>query len=344
MPRPSIICLTPVLNEAWILERFLQCASLWADHIIVADQGSTDGSRAIAGRFPKVRLVENPRHEYSEEDRQALLLRAAREIDGPRVMLALDADEFLTANVLDHPEWESIVNAPPGTVIRFLWPEVGTGFDGLRYVMHPGAISLGFVDDGSAHRGRRIHSFRVPVPAGAPTLRPNAIRVMHYCQVDRRRFESRIRWYECWEHLQGIRRAADIYRFYQRELRVPPARWRPLPAAWTSGYEDRGIDMTSVMGSATYRWDAEVLKLFETHGTARFSRLPIWGFDWDEAWAQLHPDGPAKRFDDPRSLPVRAVHWWLRRTQAALVAEDDAPPRRRFSVRFVEGLLRAFGW
>jgi len=28
---PTIICLTPVRNKAWILDRFLQATSLWAD-------------------------------------------------------------------------------------------------------------------------------------------------------------------------------------------------------------------------------------------------------------------------------------------------------------------------
>ena len=56
---PKIICLTPVLNEAWILDRFIRCASLWADHIIIADQGSTDGSREIAQRYDKVIFIDN---------------------------------------------------------------------------------------------------------------------------------------------------------------------------------------------------------------------------------------------------------------------------------------------
>ena len=78
MLKPTVICLTPVKNEAWILERFLRCASLWADYIIIADQGSDDGSVEIATRFPKVILVENPSSIFNEPERQKLLLEAAR--------------------------------------------------------------------------------------------------------------------------------------------------------------------------------------------------------------------------------------------------------------------------
>ena len=45
--RPLLVVLTPVRNEAWVLHAFLKATSLWADHIIIADQMSTDGSRDI---------------------------------------------------------------------------------------------------------------------------------------------------------------------------------------------------------------------------------------------------------------------------------------------------------
>src|SRR5579872_3256170 len=93
---PTIICLTPVRNEAWILERFLQCASLWADHIVVADQCSDDDSCEIALRHPKVTLIRNPSPAYDEGARQRLLIDAARRLpaEGRRMLIAIDADEF----------------------------------------------------------------------------------------------------------------------------------------------------------------------------------------------------------------------------------------------------------
>ena len=38
------ICLSPTRNEAWIINQFLAAAKTWADHVVVADQGSTDGT------------------------------------------------------------------------------------------------------------------------------------------------------------------------------------------------------------------------------------------------------------------------------------------------------------
>src|SRR5437660_66806 len=71
--RATVICVTPVRNEEWILERFLLCASLWADYIIVADQGSDDDTPRIAASHPKVTLIENSSPAYDEAARQKLL-------------------------------------------------------------------------------------------------------------------------------------------------------------------------------------------------------------------------------------------------------------------------------
>ena len=49
--KPTIICLTPVKNEDWIIEKFLRATSLWAEYIILADQNSTDRTVEIAEKF-----------------------------------------------------------------------------------------------------------------------------------------------------------------------------------------------------------------------------------------------------------------------------------------------------
>ena len=100
--RPALVVLTPVRNEAWILERFLSVTSQFADLIVLADQGSTDNTTAIATRFPKVVVIPNEDPGFDEAHRQDLLLTAARErVPLPRILLALDADEILAADAMD---------------------------------------------------------------------------------------------------------------------------------------------------------------------------------------------------------------------------------------------------
>ena len=163
MPSPrKIICLTPIKNEAWILERFLKCASLWADHIIIADQKSDDGSAEIAKSYQKVIYVSNDSDEFNEPERQKLLIDTAREIPGEKVLIALDADEVLTSNFVNSPEWQTLINSPVGTIIKFQWVNL---MDDLQHCWIPDSFyPWGFVDDGSEHKGCLIHSHRVPLP------------------------------------------------------------------------------------------------------------------------------------------------------------------------------------
>ena len=344
MQTPTVICLTPVFNEKWILERFLQCASLWADHIVIADQGSTDGSRDIAARFPKVTLLNNSSQAYNEVSRQQLLLEAARKIPGPRVLIALDSDEFLTANVLTSPEWNTIRHAAPGTVIRFQWPEILCDESGLRYFNFPWDPPMGFVDDGSEHAGKVLHSDRLPVPPGAETLLPKEIKVMHYCQTDPDRYQSRSRWYQCWELLNQKRRPLDLFRFYNRDQCVSADVVKPVPADWIAAYQERDVDMTSVWRESSYRWDKEVLKFFAEHGTKKFKRLDIWKPDWNALHRQIDPAGANVSYESPRSWFDRIVHRWLRRTQQYFAHYGAPGLWRQFYLHFVEKVLRWIGW
>ena len=343
MRRPLVFCLTPVKNEAWILERFLRCASLWADRIIIADQGSTDGSREIAQRFPKVTIIDNTSKDFNEPERQRMLIAEARRTADPKVLLALDADEFLTANFLTSPEWGSILNAPPGTVIRFQWPQIEKSVSGLLFFNYPYEIPLGFSDDGSEQEGKSIHSCRVPVPAGCQTAAATEIKIMHYSLLDRDRFKSRIRWYQCFEHLTLKKKPVDLYRYYHPYLHMEGVS-KPIPGEWIQGYEERGIDMSSVHCDGIYRWDKEVLQYFEKYGLGEFRRLAIWDVDWGKIYHDAYPEEPAKAFTDPRSRFEKAVHRWLEATQPDFGHYANPPIGRRLAHRCVQKTLGLLGW
>ena len=99
----------------WILDRFLKCARTWADHIIIANQGSTDGSLEIIQHYSKVRLIETPCQEFNTGKMRQAFLKKARTITGSRIMISLDADESFSANWKDRTEWDNIKSG----VIRF---------------------------------------------------------------------------------------------------------------------------------------------------------------------------------------------------------------------------------
>ena len=206
-----MICLTPVWNEAWILDRFLACASLWADQILIADQDSNDGSREIALSHPKVTLIQNTTPRYDEGARQKVLIDAARTIPGRRVLVALDADEALSANVCRSDAWRDAISGTPGTVIRLPW------------VNHAARERPGM---GSRRRSSRSHTSMTTSPmldcrstaracrglGISPTFDLTEVVVLHYQYLDGQRMRAKQRWYQCHERLElpGKRPAENL--------------------------------------------------------------------------------------------------------------------------------------
>ncbi len=332
---PTLICLTPVKNEAWILERFLQCASTWADHIIVADQYSEDESREIARRFEKVHLIDNDTDAYDESARQQLLIEAARTLcpDTPRILIALDADEILAAKWMTSPQWSQMLAAEPGTVIEFRWANVapnvsGAWLDGSNYK------PFGFVDDGTEHQGQPIHSPRVPLPDNAPRLRMDSVPVLHYQYANWERMKSKQRWYQCWERLNNPdKRPITIYRQYNF-MHADVHRAEPLEESWIAGYEDLGIDMRTIDTSQHYHWDRQIVDLLREHGTEPFRKINIWDVDWSEKGRSMGLPVNGE-LTDPRTGFEKWVHTWLRRTQ---------PYMTNPFIRGIQKLLQLAGW
>ncbi|WP_404790599.1 glycosyltransferase family 2 protein [Altericista sp. CCNU0014] len=337
MGKPTIICLTPVRNEAWILDRFLQCASLWADHIILADQ-STDNSAEIASRYPKVTVVRNPSTGYNEAERQKLVLDEARKIPGPRLLITLDADEAFTANFTTSPEWQTLLDAPMGTAVRFKWCNLMSDLE--HYWQAPWDYAWGFMDDGSEPTWSTLHTTRIPAPLNAPDILMRDIKVMHFAFTDDMRRESKWRWYQCFERVVNPHRSAiELYRQYHEEDSLRPDQIRPIPSHWMQGYVERGIDMTSVRRPHRPWWDKELVDMLDKYGAAHFRRQNIWTVDWDAVYREIYGKDPSRPLSDPRNKIDKWVHRWLRSSQAYY-----QPYNRTFDIRYIERFLKILGW
>lgn len=330
-----VICVTPVRNEAWILERFLRSAALWADHIIVADQASTDGSGDIARMHPDVTVVENAAPGYDEGARQRLLLDAARRIPGRRLIVALDADEALSCTWLTSADWSAARAAAPGTAFSFDWVNVLPG--GASAWIPPHKIVFAFVDDGGEHAGTRIHSTRVPVADPGRVVAIDDPKVLHFQHTNWKRMESKQRWYQCWEALEHpSKRPVQIYRQYHGMDGFPREQIHTVEEQWLSSYRERGIDMREARDDDLYWWDEEVFDWIVEHGPRAFRRLAVWDVDWSDIGHRLGRDVAPARVRDPRGPLVRNVHRWLEMTQRR---DLDAPV-----TRWTQRMLIPFGW
>lgn len=280
--RPKIVVVTPVKNEAWILPRFLSVTSQFADHIVIADQGSDDESVSICHQYHKVTLIHN-RSGYDEAARQRLLIQAARElVTEDKIILALDADEILAANAMSAPGWMSMLTAQPGTILCFEKPDLylTTG----QCIRYETPWPLGYVDDGAEHRPTRIHSIRIPTPHSAPRLGVPDVKIIHYALARQGAQSAKRRMYCVIEHVLGV---SPMWR---RRLAYPSEMdWTTLgtldesPAEWFEGWEKIGIDMHTVKSEDYYWQDHEVLRYFSKYGVRRFWVDDIWDIDWETA-------------------------------------------------------------
>jgi hypothetical protein len=331
--KPKIICLTPVKNESWILEKFLMATSLWADHIVIADQFSDDESREIAGKFPKVVLVRNLSVDFNEPERQKLLIDTARKIEGPRLLITLDADEFLTANFHDSDEWKFIMRAPPGTAIRFKCVNLKPDFK--KYWSPNMYFPWGFMDDGSEHVGSIIHSTRIPMPSNSMKVDLEEINVLHFQYVDWERMASKHRWYQCWEILNRPNRSAlDIYQQYHHMYEVKDDDLLEVKSEWFDYYLANNLDIRGIKKEGIYWWDREVLGYFQRFGAGQFSKLDIWDADWKKLGDYFKLERISSN-DDPRRYLDKIILEWLKSGQYKNPTAFN---------RIILKLLRTFHW
>lgn len=285
----QIVCITPMKNESWILDRFLKCTSLWADHIILLDQNSEDNSVEIANRFKKVRVIKNENNEFNDHLHWSILLDEARKIEcHRRIIIAIDCDEFISANSFTTNEWNHFIQfETPGSMMIMSRLTIGEGVDKCA---RESDFVIGFVDDNITHikninEKKKIHNIRLAFPEISPkSINMNQCKLLHYNLVDFKRCQSKMRWYMCYEKLLGEKSVETIIHqyypgrnfneFWSKQTTVD------FNKEFIQSYEEKNIDMTSVIKPDQYYWDNKILDYFKEKGSEFFGDLPIWEVNW----------------------------------------------------------------
>ncbi len=287
MADPKLIVLTPVKNEDWILGQFLEITSLFADDIIVADQNSTDASRDICHKFPKVHLINNNSIEFNEAERQSLLIETARELfpHNKRILLALDADEIFSASSLYQTDaWEKIKSLEEGTTLYFEKPDVLPGTtECVRY--RDNYFALGYIDDRVKHSPVPIHSKRIPGNSKQRAVWINNIKILHFAHARKNVQSSKLRYYSA---LENIKKINPVYLrrrlyscFYNESKFYHNRKFEEIPAEWIDHWNDAGINIRNFSDPLFSWYDFEVLSFFRQFGSKKFHLDDIWHFDWE---------------------------------------------------------------
>jgi hypothetical protein len=281
----KIIALVPVRNEAWVLEHSLACWSGFCDVVIVNDQLSTDTTREICRRFPKVVLLETtstgPADTVARLPRQARwrLLDAARNYDGHNLLWCTDADE-LTPPTLARTFFEQHAgDFTPRRVVecRFynLWDSFSRYRKDLSYY-GPLWKPMGFVDDRGVDypRGdvRPLHEPRMPVETSDSAIKASGLPILHLQWTMRNRNQMKQAWYRCIDFMDKRMTAAEVNAFYSVTLRELYVHTEAVPQPWLA---DVTLPNADVDRQPSWHED-EIRGWFDARGIEFFEPLEIW--------------------------------------------------------------------
>ena len=313
--KPTIIVITPVRNEAWVLDAFLTCTSSWADYIILADHHSEDETKAIARKYEKVVLIDNPTFEWYESECRARLLEEACKIPGDKVIFALDADEFLSEGFEKTESWKKIINAQGNQVFCFNWLNLYDDFCTAEYTnMHfewaaRFDATVDIVGEYRKKETRAVHCSRVPCldDPSCHYINVDDFWVVHLAKLNHQKVRQKNDFYQVtWVDKNKVKASPiNMYRDYSKYY---PDQLVHLTAPVKLCCMGDEKDYSCLVRTADYgkHYVEEMLRVFEREGTDKFAKLCIWDNPYLKA-AGINPRLP---------LRYRLLHWYLRNTQA----------------------------
>jgi hypothetical protein len=249
------------------------------------------------------------------------LLQAARDYEGENLLLFTDADEILSANLLEGDLLDRLTSLRPGTAVRLelvnLWRSpLRWRCDGSPWADR--WMDIGWRDDRRASYREPTetldHNPRIPDCRQRQTFQD--LKLLHLQFVVFSRMLSKQRRYRALEAVElGPQKAEEVNLRYCRTRDEGGLRLAPVDPTWTEGWARRGVDLTCFEERDLYWFDVDVLRCFARHGAAYFAPVDLWDTDWEAKRCLAAQRGfagvPASPIRDPRSLEQRCYHAYL---------------------------------
>ena len=313
--RPTIVVITPVRNEAWVLDAFLTCTSSWADYIILADQHSDDGTREIAGKYEKVILIDNPTQEWYEYLCRTKLLEEAAKIPGEKIVFGLDADEFLSKGFENTESWRRIVNSHENEIYCFKWLNLFDDFSTVEYTdthmdwMAHFDDSIDIVKEYQKREEHAVHCARIPCLESdrCQYLYVDDFWVVHLAKLNHQRIRQKFDFYQVtW--VDKNKDKANPIRMYRGYNKYYPDNMTRLETPVKLCCMGSSEDYSYLVKTSDYgkHYVEEMIQVFKREGTDKFLKLCIW----DNPYlieAGITPKIPLK---------YRMLHSYLRQSQS----------------------------
>ena len=282
---PQIVVLTQVRNDAWVLRAFLEATSLWADYIIIVDRMSTDGSREIAQDYPKVILIDDHRKEMDQAVTRRLLFETAKKIDGDKLLLAMDADEFLTGDFVNTGDWKKMMNSKPGDAFCWRWMDLKrndiTKYRISQYYYWCVHESDTFWED--VFSENYMHEWRLqwsPKADGEYEFFLNDFYSIHLSRAHQLRQRNKDRFCQVVAIEKNPNKSCvALYRQYHFEEGLE---YLEVPQDIFCFYEKNGLNVWDFvnLNDDGEHYTSEILRCFQKDGMKKYALLDIWDEDW----------------------------------------------------------------
>jgi hypothetical protein len=193
-----IIGIIPNKNDGWVLEANLKIFSKLCDRVIIGLDNCIDDSESIIKKFDNTLIIKNPNSELApnNQNRRQLLLEKARELTKNPIIIAVDADEIFSEEILNEKNIEIIKNLDFQTVLEVKFIELW--FSPFLYRSEKNSVWAGrqmpciWRDNGEDYPFNNWHEVRVPEKKKNKLLN---IELIHFARVQTLKYWSRMRYY-----------------------------------------------------------------------------------------------------------------------------------------------------
>ncbi len=270
----KIITLLPVKNEGWILRSTLKNMSDFSDHIIIADQNSTDDSSSIYKEFEKVNVIQNNNQNHNNSVRWQLLDYSREKFGINNLIICIDADEMIQPDAIQYIKNYISKNNNQSISFTFPWIQLWSGVEKHRVdsVWENNYKGIAFLDNGDIDYERKKilndHTGRIPVCS--KEIKIDQFPLLHYQYIDLNQSEIKQIWYKCSELISG-NNAKKINYKYSVAINNNVI-LEPINKDWL-----KYLPLVSFQYNINTDWRyIEIIKWFNQKGILFFESLDIW--------------------------------------------------------------------
>jgi len=268
------IVLMPIRNELAMLQYNLPNILLWADHVIIADQHSTDGTRDLYKKYPEVTVVDNNHQGHSNEVYWQLL-KEARRFGDKNIIFYIDADEWVPADLMKQELAKQ--DYVPGMQIDMQWIHPWKSFEQYRTdgIYRKLTKRVGWIDNGQYQHDHTyvIHGHTSIIPNCDGPVICLQTPLIHLQFLAFERLQWKQAWYRCGEHIAKAFSPQRINNKYRHTLEHYGIKLSPMPAKWK---ESAGVIPESVFETVSLWQRTTVLNWIDEYGLEFFEPLQIW--------------------------------------------------------------------